>query len=92
MQVIVLLSTQAARAFRGLQKTEASDRALKRRLKALGVELTPLHGDTTDPELAKYFFAEAEDEVHAQRLAGDIASVPAVEAAYVKPRDEPPGG
>lgn len=62
---------------------------LGRRAEALGVRLQPVHPGETDPLLAPYFYAEAPDS-EAERIAAELAALPGVESAYVKPAAEPP--
>jgi hypothetical protein len=51
--------------------------------------LTPLHPRTTDETIAPWFTAEVSED-KADGLLHSLRSSPAVEAAYVKPADEPP--
>jgi hypothetical protein len=62
---------------------------LRRRAEELGVQLQPVHPGETDPLLAPFFYAEAPDS-EAQRIAAELAALPGVEGAYVKPAAEPP--
>jgi hypothetical protein len=54
-----------------------------------GTALVPQHPGTRDPELAGWYVAEAPDATAAEALAEALRRVPEVEAAYVKPADEP---
>jgi hypothetical protein len=56
-----------------------------------GATLVPQHPGTDDPELARWYVAEVEDPAAAQRLADELLGTPGVDAAYVKPGDEPAG-
>jgi hypothetical protein len=62
---------------------------LGRRADALGVQLQPVHPGETDPLLAPYFYCEAPDS-EAERIAAELAALPGVDGAYVKPAAEPP--
>jgi hypothetical protein len=62
---------------------------LHRRAEELGVELQPVHPGETDPLLAPYFYVAAPDS-EAERIAAELAALPGVEGAYVKPTAEPP--
>jgi hypothetical protein len=54
-----------------------------------GTPLAPLHPGSRDPELARWYFTDVASG--AEELARALSSVPGVEAAFVKPADEPPG-
>jgi hypothetical protein len=53
---------------------------------SLGLQLRPLHPGSDDPELASWFVAEADDT----EVVSALQSMAGVDAAYVKPDDEPP--
>ena len=72
-----------------LAPPEAARRSLKACASAAGVELAPLHGETSDPELASYFVASVASHT-ADALAARLRSCPGVEAAYAKPAGAPP--
>jgi hypothetical protein len=57
--------------------------------RAAGVELAPLHGGTSDPELASYYVASVAPHT-ADALAARLRACPGVEAAYAKPAGAPP--
>ncbi|MEM8748838.1 MAG: hypothetical protein AAGF28_00940 [Pseudomonadota bacterium] len=46
--------------------------------------------DTNDSELRRYYSAEVENPAKAQKLIDALLQLPDVEAAWVKPLDEPP--
>jgi hypothetical protein len=56
----------------------------------LGLSLVPQHPGETDPLLAPYFTAEVADPALAESALSALRDSPAVEAAYVKPAEEPP--
>ncbi len=56
---------------------------------ALGIHLRPAHPGNQDPELSSWYIAEttgADEEA----VATTLRSLPGTEAAYAKPKDEPP--
>lgn len=59
-------------------------------LKGLGVEFIQNDPDAGNDELQRYFSVEMESERKAQELIDKLLGMEAVEAAYIKPRDEPP--
>jgi hypothetical protein len=83
IEVIVKLSPEAAAgAIVGRNQLESI-------VAELGTSLQPLHPETADPELSTWFAARVptgESQAAIQRLLG----ADAVEAAYAKPRGEPP--
>ena len=56
----------------------------------LGVDIRPLHPDTLDDELGRYFYADLPDAERAEVIAAGLGRVPSVDAAYVKPPEGPP--
>jgi hypothetical protein len=58
--------------------------------KALGLQVQPLHPGSDDPELQRFFAVDVPDRGAAERALALLRRVPAVDAAYVKPEDEPP--
>jgi hypothetical protein len=89
-QIVAKLSPDAARSLhqQGPQDTEAD--ALGAVAEELGVVLRPMHPGTEDPDLMTYFMAESPDLETANRLIHRLQEFESVEAAYVKPPDEPP--
>lgn len=86
MHVIVKLhpaATRRERAARGGRTTIAL-------LKKSGRTMAPLHATTRDASLDSFFLLEIDDPVEAARVAEELLKDPEVEAAYLKPADEPP--
>ena len=50
----------------------------------------PNDPDASDKELRRYYSATVENEAEAKKLVDDLIGLPAVEAAWIKPREEPP--
>ncbi len=71
-----------------------ADEAALRRMLALvrdaRASVTPVHPRATDPLLSNLFTLDVPDPQHAADLAAALLNLPIVEAAYVKPSDEPP--
>jgi hypothetical protein len=55
----------------------------------MGPRSRPLHGETSDPELASYFVASVPSHT-ADVLAARLRTCPGVAAAYAKPAGAPP--
>lgn len=58
----------------------------------VGSSLEPVHRDSSNQSLANAFFLEVADAGRAIQAAHRLRDLPFVEAAYVKPADEPPAG
>jgi hypothetical protein len=56
-----------------------------------GTALSPLHPGSRDPELARWYVTDVASAGAAEELARALVSLPGVEAAFVKPGDEPAG-
>jgi hypothetical protein len=64
---------------------------LRERLAELGATLDPTHEGVDDPSLALFFTVDLpDDEELLERVLEILHESPAVDAAYVKPADEPP--
>ncbi len=59
-------------------------------LKTLNVVFKPNDPGADDNELERYFSTEMENEAEAHRLIDQLMGLEEVEAAYVKPKSEPP--
>ena len=89
MEVTILVSPEAAQALR--ENKPNSETAQMQALAATaGGRLQPLHNDSDDPQLTRYFHVQARDGEHAEQLARSLRSLAATEAAYVKPPGEAP--
>ena len=84
--VIVLLSSRA------LENSGSGARKLSvlGDLKRRNILFQPNDLGAGDDELKRYFSAEVENDVEAQRLIDQLLGHDEVEAAWVKPKDEPP--
>jgi hypothetical protein len=84
VQVVVKVAGQERELPSGTPSEQAGELA-----RAAGTTLAPQHPGTRDPELASWYVAEVADPAGAERLAVALRGTPGVEAAYVKPGDEP---
>ena len=84
MRVTLQLTPAAARRVR--TRTRSTDSGP---LPWLVHQLQATHPDTTDPSLATFFTVDVEDASAAAEILRRLREDPAVEAAYVKPDDEP---
>lgn len=89
MEVVVQLSPGATAAF-AHEAEEGPREKLVPELEELGLSLTPMHPGESDPRLASYFTVEVTDAKAADQAIDALLQSDAVEAAYVKPRAEPP--
>ena len=90
MQITVQLKTEVARRLhqRGPPTSELEE--LNRITEQLGVVLEPIHPETVDPDLIRYFTLEAPNQATAQEVIARLQQCKAVEAAYLKPHDAMP--
>ncbi len=86
--VVVQLNHEAATELARRTATD-SERTLPG-LEHLGHSLEPMHPGESDPALASYFTVEVPDAAAAGRAIAALREHDAVEAAYVKPSEEPP--
>ena len=88
MQITVQLrkDTQPNRRKPATSESEELDRITKQ----LGVVLEPMHPETTDAELSRYFIIEVRDRAMAEKVIDCLQQNKAVMAAYVKPPDAMP--
>lgn len=59
--------------------------------RAFGADLEPVHPGATDADLASSFTLDVSDPARAAEAAERLRALDSVEAAYVKPAEEPPG-
>jgi len=85
MHVIVKLNPAATRRERGARGGTTIGL-----LKKSGRTLAPLHPTTRDASADSLFLLEIDDPAEAARVAEELLTDPQVEAAYLKPADEPP--
>lgn len=89
-RVIVQVVPRAVQALRHNEPPAPETRALAELLETLGIELRPTHPVTRDPELSTWFETDAPDLATAEQIASKLQANSAVEAAYIKPPEEPP--
>lgn len=90
MQITVQVSADVARALYQRGPPTAESEELLRIMNTFGIKLEPLHRNTYDPSLQRYFIVEVPDRATAQQVMDRLQQLEAVEAAYVKPPDELP--
>lgn len=90
IEITVQLSTEVARTLRCGSTRDLESEALLQALGAYGVALQPLHPDAEDPLLTSYYTVSVPDAATADQLLAELRQSVAVEAAYIKPMDEPP--
>jgi hypothetical protein len=92
MQVTIRIRPEMARALHQRHPPPPTPAAaeLFEALAQLGLELAPVHPGAEDPLLVPYFTVDVPDHATAERVIARLQQCQAVEAAYVKPRDEPP--
>jgi hypothetical protein len=89
-RVVVQASRNAVQLLRRNELLSSETRELAKLLQAFGVELRPTHANTQDPDLSVWFEIDAPDFATAERIISRLQSNSAVEAAYIKPVEEPP--
>lgn len=90
MHITVQVQPDVAADLRQQQTSTLAAQDLISTLSALGVQLEPLHPDTTDPNLATYFTVAVPDIATAERVVKRLQQSTAVDSAYLKPSDELP--
>jgi hypothetical protein len=90
VQVIIQISIVVAQDLLRHKPHTVESEALLKEINTLGLTLEPMHRNTDDPHLQKYFTMEVLDYPTAQLVINNIQQSEAVEAAYVKPLDELP--
>jgi hypothetical protein len=92
MQISVQVNRTAAAELHGEQTSNPDVSELRRRLDELGLRLAPMHPGETDPQLATYFMVDVHNDTELTRALEFLQESPVVEAAYVKPPEEPAHG
>jgi hypothetical protein len=88
---MVQVRAEEALALQGRTASTPASRGIADRAASLGIELEPLEPGAEDLGSPHYFTASLIDPDLAQRAAEELLKCEAVDAAYVKPPDEPPG-
>jgi hypothetical protein len=89
VQITVKVPPEHARALQMGEPATADGEELVHLLDDQDITLTPLHPQTDDATLASWFTVDVPDD-RADDVVNALRSSAAVEAAYVKPADEPP--
>jgi hypothetical protein len=90
MQVTIRIRPEVARTLHQRQPATPAAEELFQVVEELGVALAPVHPGAEDPQLAPYFTIEVPDHATAEQVIARLQQCQAVEAAYLKPRDELP--
>jgi hypothetical protein len=90
MEVVVQVSADVADALYRRGPPTSKSEELLRIIETVGLSLEPMHYETDDPTLRRYFIVEVDDQATAQRVIDSLQQSEAVEAVYVKPPDELP--
>lgn len=86
----VHLRRDVARSIRDSKQKCAEADALRSDLADFGVEIHPLHSDDADAELSTHFRIETSSTAEADTVVESLLQQPFVDAAYIKPLDQPP--
>lgn len=89
MYVTVRVRPDVVAALRDRRLARPDIRDALRTIDELDLSLEPMHPGIDDPQLASYFQVDVPDQRTADRVAAKLRTSPAIEAAYVKPREEP---
>lgn len=85
MRLTIQVSKEVAQPLARGETANPQVREILRLGEELGLRFQPLHPQTGDPQLARYFTAEVADGPAAQAVADRLREHAAVEAAYLKP-------
>jgi hypothetical protein len=84
--IVVQVRTPASRAANSIVPEFLAEAARR-----LGLTLVPQFAGATDPELARYYVAEAPAAADVEAAAAALRALNDVDAAYVQPEAAPPG-
>lgn len=90
MRLYVILSRQGGSDAVGTADRPQDAGVLRSILADHGLEPSPLHPNSTDPELASQYFVDVPDDRLATDLRQRLLESGAAEAAYTKPNDSAP--
>lgn len=90
MNITLHVRPDVARALRDDGSNDAAE-PLRETVRELGARLAPAQPDTSDAELATVFILDLPESTDPIAATARLRGLAAVEAAYVKPADEPPG-
>lgn len=88
MQITVQVSQHVAPPLQQRAQPTPEAAELLELVRALGVQLKPVHPGEEDPYLAPFFTVDVPDRETAERIATELQRCPAIEAAYIKPPAE----
>ena len=90
MFIIIRLRSDAVALIQKKSPLSPESEKLLKTLDDLGIVMKPMHPGSSDPLLTPYFLIEAPNQDVADKIINRLRSSVFVEAAYVKPPDEPP--
>jgi hypothetical protein len=86
----VVVQTRRLADLQSLQTPSRIPGELQALAQQLGVEIKPLHPGTQDPTLIQHLYVEVPDQQMAEQVIARLQQCNSVEAAYLKPPEEPP--
>ncbi len=90
MFVTLRVVPEVARALHGRCAPTPESASVVEAVAEFGVRLVPIHPGIDDPELMRYFAVEVPAQALAERVVTRLRQIAVVDAAYVKPPDQPP--
>ena len=90
VRVTIQAAPHVAPMLHGLAPPSADSEEIVSIARAFGGTLEPLHPDTDDPSLQRYFTVDVADEAVASQVLARVRQSSSIAAAYVKPPDEAP--
>jgi hypothetical protein len=88
MELVILLSDALSRSMRDASVTSSCP--FREAAAEFFEQIRPVHPHDSGPDLARYYRVEIADPARAEAARQRLASVPGVEAAYLKPDDALP--
>ena len=90
MYIVLRLRSDAVDSLQKKIPLSPESEKLLKTIRDLGVVIKAMHPGSTDPLLAPYYLIEAPNREFAEKIINRLKTFADVEAAYIKPLDEPP--